>query len=203
LRISLTVATIGTVLGACFGSLLGILAAHFRGLVDELLSMLFDLQAAIPFMIFALAALGIFGNNLTLFVVLLGLYGWEVYARLVRGLVLSAREAGYVEALRALGFHPIRIYLRHVLPNIAGSLIVQITLGLPGIILLESGLSFLGLGIQPPLTSLGLMIGTGRDFLLTAWWTAVVPGLAIFLTTLSMTIIGDWLRDRLDGRQST
>ncbi|TWI29547.1 ABC transporter permease [Mesorhizobium tianshanense] len=203
LRFSLIIAIAGTLIGAGFGTLLGFLAAHFRGVCDEALSALIDFQAAIPFMIFALAALAFFGNSILLFVTLLGLYGWEVYARLVRGLVLSAKELGYVEALRNLGFHPVRIYGMHVLPNIAGSLLVQITLNLPGIIILESGLSFLGLGIQPPLTSLGLMIGNGREFMTTAWWTAVAPGLVIFLTALSVTLVGDWLRDRLDASTST
>ena len=199
LRISLFVAGLGSFIGAVFGTLLGLLAAHFRGLVDEVLAMLIDMQGSVPFLIFALAALGLFGNSLTLFVILLGLYGWESYARLVRGLAMSSAGSGYVEALRSLGFHPIRIYVRHVIPNVAGSLIVQLTLSIPAIILMESSLSFLGLGIQPPLTSLGLMIGTGREFLLTAWWTAVIPGIAIFLTSLAITIVGDWLRDRLEG----
>lgn len=198
LRISLLTALLGSLLGAALGTLLGFLAAHFRGLVDDGLSVLVDFQAAMPFMIFALAALAFFGNDLVLFVVLLGLYGWETYARLARGLVLAAKERGYVEALHSLGFHPLRIYARHVLPNVAGALLVQLTLNFPGIILLESGLSFLGLGIQPPLTSLGLMIGNGRAFLMTAWWTAVFPGIVIFATTLSVSLVGDRLRDHLD-----
>ncbi|GLS36553.1 ABC transporter permease [Mesorhizobium tianshanense] len=202
LRFSLLIAVTGTLVGAGFGTLLGFLAAHFQGLWEDILSALVDFQASIPFMIFALAALAFFGNSIFLFVILLGLYGWEVYARLVRGLVLSAKELGYVEALRNLGFHPIRIYSRHVLPNIGGALLVQITLNFPGIILLESGLSFLGLGIQPPLTSLGLMIGSGREFMTTAWWTAVAPGTVIFLTALSVTLVGDWFRDRLDAMPS-
>lgn len=198
LRISLLTALLGSLLGAALGTLLGFMAAHFRGLIDDGLSVLVDFQAAMPFMIFALAALAFFGNSFALFVILLGLYGWETYARLARGLVLAAAGRGYVEALQNLGFHPLRLYGRHVLPNIAGALLVQLTLNFPGIILLESGLSFLGLGIQPPLTSLGLMIGTGRAVLMTAWWTAVVPGVVIFLTTLSVSLLGDWLRDHLD-----
>ena len=199
LRISLLTALVGTALGAVFGTTLGFLAAHFGGLVEELISALVDCQAAIPFIILALGALAFFGNSLTLFVVLLGCYGWETYARLARALVRSAMSRGYIEALHSLGFHPFRIYARHLLPNIGGALLVQVTLNFPGIILLESGLSFLGLGIQPPLTSLGLMIGTGRAYIMSAWWTAVFPGVAIFLTALSVSLIGDWLRDWLSG----
>ncbi len=199
LRVSLLTAFASTVIGAVFGTSLGFLAAHFRGLPEEALTMLIDCQAAMPFMLFALAALAFFGNSLTLFIVLLGFYGWETYARLTRGLVLSALGRGYVEALRNLGFSPLRIHGRHVLPNIASALLVQVTVNFPGIILMESGLSFLGLGIQPPWTSLGLMIGTGRAFLMTAWWIAVFPGLTIFATTLSVSLVGDWLRDRLDA----
>lgn len=138
------------------------------------------------------------GNSLLIFVLIMGLYGWESYARITRGLVLSAREQGYALAVRGLGARPRWIYTRHILPNIAGPLLVQLTMNFPSTILFETSLSFLGLGIRPPMTSLGQMLGEGRDYLISAWWLAVVPGLTIFLITLSMSIIGDWLRARLD-----
>ncbi len=160
--------------------------------------MFVDAQASLPFIILALAVLAFFGNSFWLFVLIMGINGWENYARLSRGMVLSANTHGYVVAVRSLGARPKRIYARHVLPNIASALIVQFTLNFPSTILLETSLSFLGLGIQPPLTSLGLMLGTGRDYLLFAWWLSVFPGILIFITTLSVSLLGDWLRDRLD-----
>jgi peptide/nickel transport system permease protein len=197
-RFSVIVAILGTSIGAVLGTLLGFVAAHFRGWVEEGLMMLVDAQASLPFMLLALAVLAFFGNSLLLFVLVLGVNGWEGYARLTRGMVLSAREQGYAVAVHALGATPARIYLRHILPNIAAVLIVQFTLNFPATILLETSMSFLGLGIQPPLTSLGQMLGAGRSHLLLAWWIAVLPGLVIFLTTLSISLFGDWLRDRWD-----
>ena len=132
------------------------------------------------------------------FIAIMALYGWEQYARITRGLVLGAREQGYAAAVRGLGATPWWVYSRHVLPNIAGPLLVQLTINFPSTILFETSLSFLGLGIRPPMTSLGQMLGEGRDYLINAWWLAVIPGAVIFLTTLSMSIVGDWLRGRLD-----
>jgi peptide/nickel transport system permease protein len=197
-RMSLFVALLGTVIGAVIGTTLGFLAAHFGGWVDDVVMAAIDFQAALPFMILALAVVATLGNSLMLFIALMGIYGWERYARLTRGLTLSAVTHGYAVAVRTLGAGPMRIYGRHILPNIANALIVNMTLNFPQTILLETSLSFLGLGIQPPLTSLGNMVGFGRDYLLTAWWIAVFPALAIFLATLAMSILGDWVRDRLD-----
>lgn len=198
IRFSLTIAFLGTVIGAILGTFLGLLAASLRGWFGEGTMMMVDVQASLPFMILALAVLAFFGNNLTLFIAVVGINGWEVYARLARGEALAARERGYAKAISALGASEWRLYARHILPNIAAVLIVQFTLNFPQTILLETSLSFLGLGVQPPLTSLGQMLGDGRNYLLTAWWMAVLPGLVTFLATLSISLIGDWLRDRLD-----
>jgi peptide/nickel transport system permease protein len=198
IRMSLLVAFLGTLISATVGTTLGFLAAHARGLVEEAVMMMTDFHAAIPFMIIALAVLAFFGNALPLFVCLIGIYGWERYARIARGLAIAANEQGYAGAIRGLGASPARIYLRHILPNIASTLIVSVTLNFPETILLESGLSFLGLGVQPPLTSLGNMVGYGREYLQTAPWILLAPATAITLTTLSMSLVGDWLRDRLD-----
>jgi len=197
-RISVAVALAGTLIGAVIGTAIGFVAAHFRGWSEEAIMMLVDVQASLPFILIALTLLAFFGNSITLFVVLMGLNGWENYARLARGVVLSAASQPYAKAVKALGASPMRLYLRHLLPNVAGVLIVQFTLNFPQTILLETGLSFLGLGIQPPLTSLGQLLGEGRDFLLNAWWIAVFPGIVIVLTTLSISLIGDWLRDVMD-----
>jgi ABC-type dipeptide/oligopeptide/nickel transport systems, permease components len=198
LQMSLMVAIAGTVIGAVLGSLVGFIAAHFRGWVSELLMMLVDFQASLPFILITLTLLAFFGNSMTLFIILMGLFGWEKYARLSRGVVLSAINQPYAKAIVALGAGNGRLYMKHVLPNVASALIVQVTLTFPQIILLETSLSFLGLGIQAPQTSLGQILGDGRDYLSTAWWISVWPGLVIFLVTLSMSIVGDWLRDRLD-----
>jgi peptide/nickel transport system permease protein len=198
IRMSLLVALLGTAIGAAIGTALGFLAAHFRGWVDDAVIVAVDFQASMPFMIIALSVLAFFGNSLTLFIALMGLFGWERYTRLVRGMTLSAKEHGYAVAIRQLGASPWRVYARHILPNIASVLIDNVTLNFPEHIILETGLSFLGLGVQPPLTSLGNMVGHGREYLQSAWWIAVFPGLAIVLTTLSMSIVGDWARDRLD-----
>ena len=198
LRTSLLIAALGTMVGAVVGTLLGFVAAHFRGPVDQIIMAAVDFQAAVPFIILVLFFMAIAGSGLWIFLLLVGLAGWEVYARVTRGMVLSAKEQNYVMALQGLELSQSTIYLRHILPNIGSALIVQLTLNFPATVLLETGRSFLGLGVQPPNTSLGLMLGQGRNFLLNAWWIAVFPGSVIFLTTLSMSILGDWLRDRLD-----
>lgn len=198
IRMSLLIAFFGTLIAATMGTMLGILAAHFRGRLETVVLVLIDFQASMPFMIIALSVLAFFGNSLMLFVVLMGFHSWERYARIARGLTLSANEQGYAAAVRHLGAGNWRIYGRHVLPNIASTLIVSMTLTFPEIILLESGLSFLGLGVQPPLTSLGNMVGYGREYITRAPWILLAPSLIIVLTTLSISIVGDWLRDRLD-----
>lgn len=203
LQMSLSVALAGTLIGAVVGTFVGFVAAHYRGVVEETLMMIVDFQASLPFILIALTLLAFFGNSLALFIILMGLFGWETYARLARGVVLSAASQPYAKAVVALGASPLRLYLRHILPNVASALIVQITLTFPQIILLETSLSFLGLGIQPPLTSLGQILGDGRDYLSTAWWISVWPGALIFIITLSMSVLGDALRDRLDPMLKT
>ena len=198
IRISLLIAFGATTISAVLGTLLGFLAAHFRGLIEQIVLMLADFQASKPFLILALAVLAFFGSSLQLLVCLMGLYGWERYARIARGLAISAAAQGYAGAIRQLGATPSRIYFRHILPNIASTLIVSMTLVFPEVILLESGLSFLGLGVQPPMTSLGNMVGYAREYLGRAPWIMLAPATTIVLTTLAVSIIGDWLRDKLD-----
>lgn len=198
IRISLMIAMGATVIAAVLGTSLGFLAAHFRGWVEQAVLMLIDFQASMPFLILALSVLAFFGNALGLFIVLMGLYGWERHARISRGLAIAANAQGYAAAVRQLGARPMRIYLMHVLPNIASTLIVSATLSFPEVVLLESGLSFLGLGVQPPMTSLGNMVGYGREYLTRAPWILLAPSTVIILTTLSVSLVGDWLRDRLD-----
>jgi len=198
IRMSLLIAFFGTLISATLGTLLGLVAAHFRGKIESIVLAMIDFQASMPFMIIALAVLAFMGNSLPLFIALMGFHGWERYARITRGLTLAANEQGYAGAVRQLGAGPLRVYGGHILPNIASTLIVSMTLTFPEAILLESGLSFLGLGIQPPLTSLGNMVGYGREYITRAPWIMLAPSLAIMLTTLSISLVGDWLRDRLD-----
>jgi peptide/nickel transport system permease protein len=198
IRTSLVVALLGCVISAVLGTGLGFLSAHFRGWVDEVVMAAVDFQAALPFIILALAVVAFFDSNIVLFVGLMGIYGWERYARLTRAMTLSALSHGYAVAVHTLGAKPVRVYARHILPNIANTLIVTMTLNFPQIVLLETSLSFLGVGIQPPMTSLGNMVGFGRDYLLTAWWIAIFPAATIFLGTLAISLLGDWARDKLD-----
>jgi peptide/nickel transport system permease protein len=194
LRVSLVLALGATIMSALIGTSLGIAAAHFGGWFDQVVVGSVDAQASIPFIIVTLTLTAFFGTNLLLFLLILSIFGWERFARLSRAMTLAAKGRGYVLAMQTLGFSSTRIYLRHVLPNIASALLVTATINFPEVILLETSLSFLGLGIQPPMTSLGNMLGFGRNYLLTGWWIAVVPGVAIFFCTLAVSVIGDWVR---------
>ena len=198
IRISLVIAFGATLLSAMVGTTLGFLAAQFRGWVEQVVMALADFQAALPFLIMSLAVLAFFGTSMALLVGLMGFYGWERYARIARGLAIAASAQGYAGAVVQLGAKPMRVYLRHILPNVASTLIVSMTLTFPEVILMESGLSFLGLGVQPPESSLGNMVGFGRDYLTRAPWIMLAPSAIIVLTTLSISLLGDWLRDRLD-----
>jgi len=198
IRISLLIAFGATLMSAVVGTTLGFLAAYFRGVVEQLVLMLADFQASMPFLIMALAVLAFFGSSLPLLIGLMGLFGWERYARISRGLAIAASAQGYASAVTQLGASPTRVYLKHILPNIASTLIVSMTLVFPEVILLESGLSFLGLGVQPPMTSLGNMVGYGREYITRAPWIMLAPAVTIVVTTLAVSILGDWLRDRLD-----
>ncbi|PPD13583.1 MAG: peptide ABC transporter permease [Methylobacterium sp.] len=198
IQISLLIAFGASLISAALGTILGFLAAYFRGFIEQVVLMLADFQASMPFLILALSVLAFFGTSLVLLVCLMGLFGWERYARIARGLAISANAQGYAAAVGQLGASPFRIYLRHVLPNIASTLIVMMTLVFPEVILLESALSFLGLGVQPPVTSLGNMVGYGREYITRAPWIMLAPAVTIVLTTLAVSILGDHLRDKLD-----
>lgn len=199
IRSSLLIAFAATLISAAIGVTLGFLSAHFRGWVEALVMVLVDAQAAVPFLILAIAVVAFAGNSVTVFALLLGLHGWERIARITRGMALSAQEQGYATAVADLGAKPTRIYIRHILPNILSTVIVAMTLNFPEIILVESGLSFLGLGVQPPDASLGNLVGLGRDYIQAAPWLILWPSLIIVTTTLSVSLVGDWLRDRLDS----
>jgi peptide/nickel transport system permease protein len=185
-------------ISATMGTILGFLSAYFCGFVEQIVMMLADFQASMPFLILALSVLAFFGNSLLLLICPMGFFGWERYARISHGLAISASARGYAAAVAQLGGSPFRVYLRHILPNIASTLIVMMTLVFPEVVLLESALSFLGLGVQPPMTSLGNMVGYGREYITRASWIMLTPALTIVFTTLAVSLLGDWLRDRLD-----
>ena len=199
IQLTMLVAVFGTLFGAVVGSCIGFVAARFRGWVDDFIMVLVDFQASMPFVIIALSVIAVVGTgNMLLFILMVGFQGWERYARISRGMTLSAVNHGYAASVRLLGGGTFRVYFRHILPNILAALIVQVSINFPETVILETSMSFLGVGIQPPNTSLGNLLSFGRDYLLNAWWIAGVPGCTIFFTTLSMSIVGDWLRDELD-----
>lgn len=197
-RVSLAIGFVGTAIGLVVGTLSGLIAGFLGSWVDEVIMFLVDAFVALPFLVVALTVIAIFGSSLPVLMVLAGFSGWAGYTRLARGQVLSISQQPYVIAARSVGARPFRIMLRHVLPNVAAPLVVLATFGMTSIILLESSLSFLGLGIQPPTPTWGAMLGDGRDYLHSAWWIGVLPGMAIMSLTMTINLLGDWLRDRLD-----
>ena len=198
LRLSFVLAVCGTLIGAILGTALGFLAARFGGVVDDLVNVGVDFTASLPFIILALTILAFLGTDVKVIIVIMAFYGWDRYAKLSRNLARSAYTEGYAGALEGLGLPTRRILLKHILPNIASALVVNMTLNFPGMILLETSLSFPGVGVEPPMSSLGTMLGFGRDYLTTAWWIAVVPGVAIVISTLSMSVLGDWVQQKLE-----
>lgn len=200
IKVSVGIALTGLVIGCLIGTTLGIASGLLGGFTDRAIMMLVDVFITIPNLLIVMVGIAAFGNDTLVLVALIGIARWESYARVVRGQVLQVRELPYVEASRALGAGNLWISVRHILPNIASPLLVLMTLNFPSILLLESSLSFLGLGVQPPTASLGSMVGDGRDHLIFAWWVAIVPAAAIVLITFVVQMLGDWLRDVLDVR---
>jgi peptide/nickel transport system permease protein len=199
-RVSLGVGIVAVILGGTIGVGLGITAGYFGGWPDRLIMRVADIQLAFPFILLAMAIIAVAGPGIAKLIVVLALSGWVTYARVVRSEVLSVREREFVQAARAIGLRDGRIMLRHVLPNVAAPIIVVATLELARVVILEAALSFLGLGVQPPMPSWGRMLADGRDFLATAWWISTFPGLAIMALVLGVNLVGDWLRDVLDPR---
>ncbi len=199
-RISLTIGFVAVAIAVVLGSLLGAVAGYVGGWVDAVIMRFTDMVMAFPRLVLLIMIIALFQPSLTLIILVLGLTQWPGTARLVRGEVLSLREQEYVEAARALGFGRWRIILRHLLPNVMAPVIVAATLGIGNTIVLEAGLSFLGMGVQPPTPSWGTLVADGRQNLIGAWWVATFPGLAIVLTVLAFNLVGDGLRDVLDPR---
>ena len=201
-RVSLVIGVLGSLLAGAIGIAFGALSAWRGGLVDRLLMSAADALLAIPRLILLLVCAALWRPGTVTVIAVLVATGWMAVARLVRAEVLGLRTRPFVEAAAALGARPSRILWRHLLPNALGSATVAITLGVGGAILLESGLSFLGLGVQPPQPSWGNMIADGRDAIVIAPWVALAPGLALVTTVVASTLLGDTLRDRLAGESA-
>ena len=199
-RISLQVAAIVLVFGAIGGSVIGLISGYFAGQVDELLMRVVDLSLAIPFILVALTVLIVLGQSLTVIILLLIMFSWGGFARQVRAETLSLRTLDYIALAKVAGAGPPLILSKHILPGVINTIIVVSTLQVGSLILTESILSFLGVGIPAPTPAWGVMVADGRAYLDTAWWLALFPGLAIFLTVLAFNFLGDWLRDRFDPR---
>jgi peptide/nickel transport system permease protein len=201
-RVSLAVGVIGSLLAGAAGTLLGAVAAWRGGLVDRVAMGVADALLAIPRLVLLLVCAALWQPGLATVLIVLIATGWMGVARMVRAEVLGVRALPYVDAAFALGAAPWRVLWRHALPNALGSAIVATTLGVGNAILLESGLSFLGLGIQPPRASWGNMIAGGRELIVTAPWVAIAPGVALVITVLACTLLGDAMRDRLAGESA-
>jgi peptide/nickel transport system permease protein len=201
-RLSLLVGVVGSLVAGLLGTILGAIAGWRGGVVDRVITSAADLLLALPRLVLLLVGVALWQPGLTTILSVLVLTGWIGIARLIRAEVIAVRHRPFVPAATALGASSSRVLLRHVLPNAIGPALVATTLGVGNAILLESGLSFLGLGIQPPAPSWGNMIAGGRDLLVVAPWVALAPGFALVVTVLATTVLGDAWRDRLAGERA-
>jgi peptide/nickel transport system permease protein len=199
-RPALMVGFAAVLISGVLGMAAGLIAGYFGGRVDDVLMRLADIQLAFPFILLAIAVIGVLGPSLATIIAVIGVSSWVVYARVVRGTVLSLTEREFVQAALALGSGDGRVVLRHILPNAFTPWLVVATLDMARVIVIESALSFLGLGVQPPTPTWGGMLADGRVYISTAWWLATFPGLAILVTVLGINLFGDGLRDTLDPR---
>jgi peptide/nickel transport system permease protein len=199
-RISLAVGVLAALLSGAFGVLVGCISGYWGGWIDATASWLVDVQLSFPFLLLAIFLLGALGGGVAAVIVILALGTWVNTARIVRGQVLSIKSQGYVEAALTTGASPGRVLLQHILPNTLSPVVVLASFAMAQAILTEAGLSFLGVGLDPSTPSWGTMMNDGRDYLVTAWWIGAVPGLAIAVTVLGATLLGEGLRDLLDPR---
>ncbi|MFL5761345.1 MAG: ABC transporter permease [Thermomicrobiales bacterium] len=197
-RVSLIVGVVATLVAGVIGVALGLIAGYMGGAVDAAVSFLVDVQLTLPFVVVGIAVVAVLGNSLNNVILVLAITGWVAYARIVRLQTRSLRNAPFIDAARAIGVGPGRVIWRHMLPNIAGPIIVIASQQVAAMILYEAALSYLGLGVPSSRITWGGMIADGRQTMLTAWWVSTIPGLAIALTVLGFNLLGDWLRDRFD-----
>ncbi len=197
-RVSLVVGVLAVLISASIGVLLGLAAGYFGESTDWTIMTLVNVMLTFPFVLLALAVIAVLGPSLLNMIIVLGVADWPLYTRVIRAETLSIRERDFVVAGRALGMSHARLVFRQILPNLVSAIVVIATLQVARVIILESFLSFLGLGVQPPTPAWGNMLGEGRVYMLNSWWIAAFPGLAIFVTTLSINLMGNALRDWLD-----
>jgi peptide/nickel transport system permease protein len=197
-RVSMQISLVGIGIGGFIGVILGMISGYYGGRTDQAIMRVVDVSLSIPTVLLALSLAVALGPSLKTIVIVVAALLWAVYCRQVRGETLVMKEQDFIARARAAGCSDARIIFRHILPNITNTLIVLATLQLGLVILLEASLSFLGVGLSPPTPAWGLMVADGRELIITAWWVAMFPGVAIMLTVLSFNLLGDWLRDRLD-----
>ena len=197
-RVSLVVGVAAVLISATIGVLAGLTAGYFAGRTDTLVMTLVNVMLTFPFVLLALAVIAVLGPSLPNMIAVLGAAGWPIYTRVVRAETLAIREREFVLAGRALGMGHARLVFRQILPNLVSAIVVIATLQVAQVIIAEAFLSFLGLGVQPPTPAWGNMLGEGRVYMLNSWWIAAFPGLAIFVTTLTINLMGNALRDWLD-----
>ncbi len=197
-RLSLAIGISTVFLAGTLGLLLGLIAGYFGGWAESIIMRLADIQLSVPFLIVAIALVSVLGAGFEKMIVVLVLFGWVDYCRIIRAEVLSLRGREFVDAARSIGCSSTRILFLHILPNVASSMIVVATLQVARMILAEASLSFLGMGVQPPQPAWGSMVADGRNLIASAWWISTFPGLAILVTVLGINFFGDWLRDVLD-----
>ena len=199
-RVSIILAFVGLFFALILGVLLGVIAGMFGGIADDVIAFFINARHSVPSVLIGIIVATVFGSTEVMLIILTAVIQWTKFARQTRAKVLEVRQEKFIESSRAIGASTTRILWEHMLPNIASPLIVTATMSLSSIILFESTLSYLGLGIQPPNASLGVMVAAGRDQLITQWWQTIIPAAVIVLIVMTASILGDWLRDRLDPK---
>lgn len=202
LQTTLIISSLGVCIGVLVGAAVGLISGIVGGWLDNVVMLVVDANTAIPLTLLAMAAAAIVGSSPAMLVLIVGLADFGSYVRIVRAEVMSIKQRPFVEAARSLGAPSLRVATLHILPNLISPIIVLATINFSHVVILESSLSFLGVGVQPPYTSLGQMVGEGRNYLISHWWLAAIPAVVIVMITMTVSTLGDWLRDLLDPDQN-
>lgn len=199
-RISLLIAVFGITISALLGTTIGLIAGYFGGIVDMIIMRIVDIMMSMPILFLALALAAVIPAGMYIVVLIIAIFGWVGYTRIIRGEVLSLKERDFIALAKVAQASPYRIMTKHILPNLVNTLTVMVTLEVGGIIMFEAAFSFIGFGVQPPTPSWGNILAEGQNYLTTAWWIAVFPGLSLMAMVFSCNFIGDWLRDAFDPK---